>query len=139
MTQQQRRDYFSKGLTNSSLHDVGTKPPQNSNSTWNDADTGASNNFRDQPVPSQHTSQFGTQTLDTPSTTDRDAAIASIKKDLSRPSGTLSPSQRVRANAKAPPVRTTAAVQDATDDLDETQEDESDDSEAKNPNRADGF
>jgi hypothetical protein len=145
MTQQQRRDYFSKGLTNPSLHDVGTpRGPQSSNSTWNDvhADTGASNNFRDQPVPSQRTSPFGAQTLDTPSTTDRDAAVAAVKKDLSRPSGTLSPSQRVRANAKAPPVRTTAAVQDATEDLDEDDDEmdqDKDSSDAKNPNRADGF
>jgi hypothetical protein len=81
------RKTLGKAFGAPSVHDVGTHPPQSNNSTWNDAqsDTGATNSFRDQPVPSNRPTLVGSQNTTTPNTTDRDAAIADIKKDLSKP------------------------------------------------------
>jgi len=96
------------------LNAVGTKPPESSNSVWNDvhADTGAANNWRDQPAPSQRTTLVGGQPIGTPPMTDRDAAVAAIKRALSKPK---------------------RWGQRDEDDMDE------DESRAKDPNSADAF
>jgi hypothetical protein len=87
MTWQQRRDYFQKGLSGPALNDVGTKPPQSGNGTWNDAhaDTGAANAWRDQPEPTLRPTLVGSQSTTTPSQLTRDAAVAAIKRALAKP------------------------------------------------------
>jgi hypothetical protein len=130
MTWQQRRDYFSKGLSAPSLNDVGTKPPQSANGTWNDvhADTGATNDWRDQAAPSTRPNVVGNQTTATPSMLTRDAAIDAIKFALRKPQKMWGARDDNDDD------------QDRTDDLDEDDSDEDeDDDSAKNPNRADAF
>lgn len=103
--------------------------PHSANGTWSGgtADTGASNNFRDQPAPAQRTAVVGGQFLGQPAMSDRDAAVAAIKKDLSRP-------KRWGAGGDD------AGAQDRTEDLDQDDSDPDDDeSRQKDPNSDDAF
>ena len=65
----------------------GRGSPENRNGNWDDAhaDTGATNDWHDQIVPSTKPTLVGGQPIGTPSTSQRDAAIDAIKRDLSKP------------------------------------------------------
>jgi hypothetical protein len=129
--------YAAKGLTSARprLNDVGVTDgyghgaPESLNSQWNDvhADTGATNNFRDMPVPSVRPTIVGSQTTATPSMLTRDAAIDAIKMALRKP-------QKLWGNASD-------LDEDEVEDLDEDDDDDDDEdsgtSNAKNPNRDD--
>jgi hypothetical protein len=115
---------------NPSLNEVGVKPPNSLNATWdnNHADTAAANNWRDQLVPSVRPTIVGAQTVVTPSALTRDAAIDAIKMALRKP-------QKMWGNSAD-----LDEDQDATEDLDEDEED-LDETEArgKDPNASDSF
>jgi hypothetical protein len=120
MTKAEKRN-MRKGLSNPALNDIGTKPPQSRNGTWNGgiANTGASNDWRDQSEPTLRPTMVGAQTTTTPSQLTRDAAVDAIKFALRKP-------QKMWGNTKD------------TADLDEDDEDmDEDDDNAKDPNRDD--
>jgi hypothetical protein len=141
MTREQRRAYFSKGLGSARprLNDVGVTDnynhgaPESLNGQWNNvhADTGAVNDWRDIPVPSERPTIIGAQTTTTPSALTRDAAVDAIKRALRKP-------QKMWGNMSDRDDDT--EDQDRTDDLDEDDADGDENaSRAKNPNRDDSF
>jgi hypothetical protein len=110
--------------------DYGRGAPESRNGTWggSTADTGASNDWRDQPAPSQRTAVVGGQFLGTPPMSDRDAAVAAIKFALRKPQPLFG-----RRGDEGEP-------QERTDELDEDDADEDeDDSREKDANAADSF
>jgi hypothetical protein len=60
--------------------------PQSANGQWDNvhADTGASNNFRDEQTAKPNTARLGGQLIGTPSKTNMQAAVDAIKEDLAR-------------------------------------------------------
>jgi hypothetical protein len=115
------------------INDHLDRGPNSSNAVWNDvhADTGASNDWRDQPTPSVEPTIVGAQTLVTPSALTRDAAVDAIKRALRQPK---------KAFGNSDSDDDGDDDQDQTSDLDEDEADEDeDDSDAKDPNSADAF
>jgi hypothetical protein len=116
-------------LNDTNVHDnYNHGAPESLNGTWTDthADTRAANNWRDIPVPSERPTVVGSQNTVTPNTTDRDAAVAAIKRALRKP-------QKMWGNAED-----RDEDQDQTSDLDEDDADEDEDeSRIKNPNADD--
>jgi hypothetical protein len=127
MTKLEKRA-FRKGLTGPALNDIGTKPPNSANANWNDvhADTGATNDWRDQSVPNVKPTLVGGQPIGAPPITDRDAALDAIKRALRKP-------EKMWGN-------NSDMDQDQTEDLDEDDaDDDEDESRGKDPNAADSF
>jgi hypothetical protein len=107
----------------------GRNAPESSNSNWNDvhADTGATNNWRDQPEPTTRPTIVGVQFLGVPDASQRNAAVDAIKRALRKPQ----PLWGQRAEDDD-------AVQDRTADLDEDEADEDEESSRqKDPNADD--
>jgi hypothetical protein len=80
MSWQQRRDYFAK--------DAPRLPPEDNDITNGGiANTGATNNWRDQTEMGEtsRTARVGGQVIGVPSQTNMQAALDAIKKDLARP------------------------------------------------------
>jgi hypothetical protein len=92
MTWQQRRDHFKKGsAAPRRLDPVNTQNPGNapesSNSTWNNmhANTGATNDWHDQIVPTTKPVRVTFPQFGTPGRPDRDDAVEAIKEALTKP------------------------------------------------------